>query len=268
MIMDFKRKDFYTIDDLVHIVELLRDPDEGCDWDKVQTHESIRQNFIEETYEAVDAIDKKDKELLQEELGDVLLQVLLHSQMEKEEGTFEFKDIANALAQKLVLRHPHVFKNEEIHGAENVSNRWEEIKNESHGHTKVSQTLNAVPNSFPALMYVQKLQKRVQAGKLPVPTQKQEIANIRKLLDKMESDIDNGGIGQEDIGSMMFSMVNLTRLNKMDAEEVLSLKGHEFLKIFNIFEDLALQNHVGFDTIDDALFKKLWTEAKGLAEGK
>lgn len=266
--MNFTKKEFYTIDDLLKIVEMLRDPIDGCEWDKVQTHKSIRQNFIEETYEAVDAIDKNDKELLQEELGDVLLQVLLHAQFEKEDDIFTFEDVVNGLAQKLVLRHPHVFKNEDIHGVDNILNKWEEIKNESHGHNTVSQTLNAVPNSFPALMYAQKVQKRVQAGKLPVPTQKQEIENIRKILDKMESDIDKNGIAENDLADIMFSVVNMTRLNKMDAEEILSQKGHRFVKIFNVFEDLALQNGVVFDTIDFALLKNLWTQAEELVEEK
>ncbi|MEG1782172.1 MAG: MazG family protein, partial [Oscillospiraceae bacterium] len=156
--MEFDRKDFYTIDDLLKIVEMLRDKENGCEWDKLQTHNSIRQNFIEETYEAVDAIDKGDKELLQEELGDVLLQVLLHSQFEKEEKSFDFSDVVDSLAQKLVLRHPHVFKNMELNSVDEVLNKWEEIKNQSHGHNTISETLNAVPRSFPALMYTQKVQ--------------------------------------------------------------------------------------------------------------
>ncbi len=260
--MGFVKKDFYDINDLLQVVEMLRDPDEGCEWDKVQTHETIRQNFIEETYEAVDAIDKNDKELLQEELGDVLLQVLLHAQFEKEENVFDFSDVVNALAQKLVMRHPHVFKGVRVNGVEDVLNKWEEIKNRSHGHTTVSRTLNAVPNSFPALMYAQKIQKRVNAGKLPIPTQKEEIANIRAILDKMEADIDNGGAKETDMAELLFSGVNIIRQQKMDAEEVLSKKSRDFVKIFNIFEDLALKNGVVFDTIDSVMFKEIWLQAK------
>ncbi len=260
--MEFVKKDFYNVEDLLKVVEMLRDPENGCDWDKVQTHKTIRQNFIEETYEAVDAIDKDDKELLKEELGDVLLQVLLHTQFEKEEGVFSFEDVVDALAQKLVLRHPHVFKGADVSGVEDVLNKWEEIKKQSHGHTTVSRTLNAVPNSFPALMYAQKVQKRVNAGKLPVPTQKEEIARIRALLDKMEADIDKDGIQQEDMAGLLFSGVNIIRQQKMDAEEVLSQKSRDFVKIFNIFEDLALQNGVVFGTIDSAMLKNIWLQAK------
>lgn len=266
--IDFKKKDFYTIEDLIKIVEILRDPVDGCEWDKVQTHESIRQNFIEEAYEAVDAIDKKDEELLKEELGDVLLQVLLHSRFEEEKGTFTFDEVVNGLAQKLVLRHPHVFKNEDIKGVDNILNKWEEIKNSSHGHNTVSQTLNAVPKSFPALMYAQKVQKRVGAGGLPVRNQKEEIENIKNIISDMENEVDNNGVSEDNLFKLLFASVNIARQGKMDAEEVLSLKSYKFVEIFNIFEDLALQNGVVFDTINFALLKKLWMQAEELVEKK
>ena len=266
--MDFKKKNFYTMEDMLKIMEILRDPVDGCEWDSVQTHESIRQNFIEETYEAVDAIDKNDSELLKEELGDVLLQVLYHAQFKKEEGVFTFEDVVNGLAQKLVMRHPHVFKEVQVTGVDDILTKWEEIKNESHGHNTVSRTLNAVPNSFPALMYAQKVQKRVQAGGLPVPSQKDEIAAIRAALDRMEADAEKGKLAEEDLADVLFSAVNLTRQNKMDAEEILSKKSRDFVKIFNIFEDLALQNDIIFDTMENATFKEIWLQARELCKKK
>ena len=119
--VDFERKDVYTTDDLLKIMEILRSP-EGCPWDRAQTHKSVRANFIEETYEAIEAIDTEDRELLKEELGDVLLQVVLHSQMEKEAGSFTFEEVVDGVAQKLVYRHPHVF------GDVNASNEAEALK--------------------------------------------------------------------------------------------------------------------------------------------
>ncbi len=260
--MEFVKKDFYTIEDLLKIVEMLRDPQDGCEWDRIQTHHSIRKDFIEETYEAVDAIDNEDRELMLEEFGDVLLQVLLHSQMEKETGSFDFSDVVNELSQKLVLRHPHVFKGTDIDGVDRVLNQWERIKNESHGHTTVSRTLNAVPHSFPALMYAQKVQKRVRAGKLPVPGIKEEIKNIRAILDKIESDADNNAVCENDIASLLFSAVNITRQSKMDSEMVLAQKSLNFVKIFNIFENLALQKGIIFDTIDSVALKEIWLQAQ------
>lgn len=262
--MDFEKKDFYDINDLLNIVALLRDKDNGCDWDKVQTHQSIRQNFIEETYEAVDAIDKNDKELLQEELGDVLLQVLLHAQFEKEEGSFDFEQVVNGLAQKLVLRHPHVFKSEKLNGTQEILNKWEEIKNASHGHNTVSRTLNAVPAAFPALMYAQKIQKRIQAGKLPVPGRWQEIDNMIEILQKMKQIPEQQPLSRDDLAQLMFAAVDITRQNHMDAEEVLSLYSRQIVQIFNVFENLALQNGIVFDKIEPVKFEKLWQQAQEL----
>ena len=257
--MDFVKKDFYTIEDLLKVVEMLRDPVNGCEWDRVQTHLSVRKDFIEETYEAVDAIDNDDKELMLEEFGDVMLQVLLHCQMEKEQGSFTFEDVVNALAQKLVLRHPHVFKGLEVNGVEDVLNNWEAIKNDSHGHTTISQTVNAVPHSFPSLMYAQKVQKRVAAGGLPVPDKKEEIANIRAILDRLEN---SQTADEVQLGDLLFSCVNLVRQNKMDSEMVLREKNRNFVEIFNNFENLALQKDIPFDTMENATFKELWIQAQ------
>lgn len=261
--MEFERKDFYTIEDLLKVVEILRHPEIGCEWDRVQTHLSVRKDFIEETYEAVDAIDNDDKELMLEEFGDVLLQVLLHCQMEKEQAGFAFEDVVNALAAKLILRHPHVFKGLQVNGVDDVLSNWEAIKNDSHGHTTVSQTVNAVPHSFPALMYAQKVQKRVAAGRLPVPDKKQEIAKIRTILDAMEN---SENTSEEQLAEMLFSTVNIIRQSKLDAEMILREKSRKFVKIFNIFENLALQKGYSFDTIEFAALKDLWSEAQHFDE--
>ena len=124
MSSDFIKKEKYSIEDLLEIMSLLRS-ENGCPWDKEQTHESIRKNFIEETYEAVEAIDQNDPEMLREELGDVLLQVVFHTQMEKEKGNFDFDDVCSEICQKLIVRHPHIFGDEQIGEAKAVANRWD-----------------------------------------------------------------------------------------------------------------------------------------------
>ena len=139
--MDFQIKERYDINDLIKIVEMLRDPVNGCPWDKVQTHLSIRKNFIEETYEAIEAIDLDDKELMQEELGDVLMQVMLHAQFEAEENVFDFADVVNGTAQKLVLRHPHIFAGYDNKTVDGVLQKWEEIKQQEKGQKTVTETL-------------------------------------------------------------------------------------------------------------------------------
>ena len=130
MAVDFEFKSKYNVDDLLSIMRILREPG-GCPWDMEQTHESIKKNFIEETYEVVEAIDKKDKELLCEELGDVLMQVVFHAEMERENGSFDFSDVADGVCKKLIERHPHVFGDTEVSSTDEVLSNWDAIKSKS-----------------------------------------------------------------------------------------------------------------------------------------
>ena len=127
MSVDFEIKDHYTMEDLIRLITVLRSPG-GCPWDRKQTHESIKKNFIEETYEAIEAINKKDTQGLREELGDVLLQIMLHCEMEREKGSFDFNDVVNELCQKLVERHPHVFSGSSAANSAEALDRWDEVK--------------------------------------------------------------------------------------------------------------------------------------------
>lgn len=146
--MEFERKAHYTVADLCRIMQLLRS-ENGCPWDRVQTHESIRKNLIEETYEAVEAIDCKNSDMLKEELGDVLLQVVFHAQMEAEEGRFTFDDVADGICQKLIVRHPHIFSDTKADSADEVLDNWNRIKQETKGQKTATETLNAVPRQLP-----------------------------------------------------------------------------------------------------------------------
>ena len=145
--VDFEQKEHYTAQDLVRIVALLRDPDHGCPWDKEQTHRSIRSNFIEETYEALEAIDLADAHLLEEELGDVLLQVALHCQMEAEQGTFDFDSVCDGICKKLIYRHPHVFGDTVAETTGEVLSNWEALKNAEKERTTAKSRLESVPRA-------------------------------------------------------------------------------------------------------------------------
>ena len=260
-------KERYNMEDLLRIVALLRDPKDGCAWDKVQTHSSIRKNFIEETYEVADAIDLEDAHLLCEELGDVLLQVVYHCYFEQQQGNFDFYDVVDGVSQKLVMRHPHIFKNNKFKNADGSFKGWEEIKNESHGHTTISRRVNRVPITFPALMYAQKVQKRVAAGGVQLPNSKAEIGVIRKILDEAESKIDSGeSIDKDAVGALLFSAASLARQEKVDREEALSLYNKDFVALFNNIEKFSLQNHINFDTMDFATLKSLWQSENRSAE--
>ncbi len=157
--LDFERKEHYGPQDLVEIIRLLRAPD-GCPWDREQTHASIRMNFIEETYEAVEAIDKGDPELLREELGDVLMQIMLHAQMEAEAGRFDFDDVCDRVCKKLIYRHPHVFGTAQADSAEQVLQNWDELKKKEKHQSTAAENLAAVPITLPGAMRAAKLQKR------------------------------------------------------------------------------------------------------------
>ena len=227
--MDFQIKERYDIDDLLKIIEMLRDPETGCPWDKVQTHGSIRKNFIEETYEVIEAIDNDDKVLMQEELGDVLMQILLHAQFEAEENVFDFGDVVNGTAQKLVLRHPHIFAGFDNKTVDGVLQKWEEIKQQEKGQKTVSETLDAVPKSFPALMYAQKIQKRAKAGGLIEQSPQQAVAALQENLNDIKAALDTNSNLSGLVGKLLFNAVSLAGATKNDAEEVLGFENAKML---------------------------------------
>ena len=170
----YPEKQQYTADDLAAIIAILRDPDNGCPWDKAQTHASIRMNFLEEAYEAVDALDLGDAALLQEELGDVLMQVVFHARIEEEAGRFGWADVCDTVCRKLLWRHPHIFG--PAPGAEGI-NDWEELKTKEKGRVTLAADLEAVPRAMPALMRAAKLHKRAQRhGAAVPPASAQELA--------------------------------------------------------------------------------------------
>ena len=156
--LDWPEREHYTAEDLIEILRILRDPETGCPWDKVQTHWSIRMNFLEETYEALEALDADDPAMLREELGDVLMQVAFHAVMEEERGRFDFEQVCREVCEKLVFRHPNIFASS---AAENAGiNSWDALKNKEKGRRTLADELGTVPATLPALMYAQKLQKR------------------------------------------------------------------------------------------------------------
>ena len=159
MVENFEFKPNYGVEDLVEIVKLLRAPG-GCPWDAEQTHESIKKNFIEETYEVVEAINKKDNSMLLEELGDVLLQVVFHTEMEREKGGFTLSDVADGICKKLIERHPHVFGTVEVSSTDEVLSNWDDIKKKTKGQKSQTQSMLSVPRELPALMRSQKIQHK------------------------------------------------------------------------------------------------------------
>ena len=261
--MDFQYKEAYNITDLIGIMRILRSPD-GCPWDKVQTHESIRQNFIEETYEAVEAIDKGDSPLLREELGDVLMQVIFHSLMEEEEGRFNFDDVCDDVCKKLIIRHPHVFGNVEADTPDEVLRNWDAIKMQTKSQQSFADSVDDVARSLPALMRAQKVQKRsaksgmdfedVESAADKVLEEHAELLAAVKSGDKAKT--------EDELGDLLFSVVNIARFVGADAELALSKATDKFAARFRSVEELAHSRGIDMKTASTELIDSLWEEVK------
>lgn len=261
--MDFQFKDVYNISDLVQIMHILRAPD-GCPWDKVQTHESIRQNFIEETYEAVEAIDKKDVPLLREELGDVLMQVIFHCIMEEEQGTFSFDDVCNEVCQKLIIRHPHVFGNIEADTPEEVLKNWDAIKMQTKSQEKLADSVDDVAKSLPALMRAQKVQKRSAKSGMDFRSPEQAAEKLPEEQQELFEAVKSGDKEKmaEELGDLLFSVVNIARLLGVDAELALTRSTDKFSQRFRAVEALADKRGIDMKNAPDSLIDSLWEEVK------
>ena len=220
---DWTPREHYTAEDLVEIIRILRDRDTGCPWDKVQTHASIRKNFLEETCEALEAIDADDAAMLREELGDVLMQVAFHTVMEEERGRFDFEQVCREVCEKLVFRHPNIFTSS---AAENAGiNGWDALKNKEKGRRTLADELDTVPATLPALMRAQKLQKRAAGRGLGVTTAEDAAAALKQA----ERDWDAAPApNAEQAGELLFAAVNAIRLAGLDAEEALTFASKRF----------------------------------------
>ena len=220
--MDYPKKDKYNAADLEQIIRILRDPEKGCPWDKVQTHQSIRKNFVEETYEALEAIDKEDPHLLQEELGDVMMQVMLHSQMEAEQGHFTFEDVCDGVCRKLIFRHPHIFAGA---GDNTGLNSWQALKDKEKGRVTLRDELESVPATLPALMYCEKNQKRAQRV-WDQPAQKADaLKELARQIEKLGRESE-----AEEYGRALFLLVQAARLDGVCAEEALEKYTRKFAR--------------------------------------
>lgn len=225
MAVDYPIKDKYNIEDLLEIMRILRAPG-GCPWDAEQTHESIKKNLIEETYEVIEAVNKKDTELLKEELGDVLMQVVFHAAMEEEKGVFDFSDVTDGVCKKLIERHPHVFGDIEVSGTDDVLTNWDAIKRNSKKQKTTTQAMDSVPRELPALMRATKLQSK--AAKAGVEVKGDVSAYISSKVAPE--------ITEKSVGELLFAVCAAARLGDIDPEEALTKVSDEFLSSFGEYE--------------------------------
>ena len=259
--IDFQYKDSYGVQDLVEIVKILRAPG-GCPWDAEQTHESIRRNFLEEAYEAVEAIDEGSPEHLREELGDVLLQVALHARMEDEAGRFDMDGVADGICKKLIYRHPHVFGDVAVSGTGEVLQNWEALKRTEKGQATHTDSLDAVARSLPALWRAEKVQKKAAKAGFDWPDASGAMDKLSEELAELQQAVAEDSNVAEELGDLLFSCVNVARFVKCDPEEVLQQATEKFITRFRLVEQAAARSEKSMEDMDLEELDKLWENAK------
>lgn len=259
----------YSLDDLLYLMARLRDPKSGCPWDIKQSYASIAPSTIEEAYEVVDAIEKQDYVHLKEELGDLLFQVIFYSQIGREEGRFDFAGIVSDLVAKLVRRHPHVFPDGSLHSRvadqsslpADVKQRWEAIKQEERASKGVKGVLADVPLNLPALTRATKLQKRAASVGFDWDDVQGPIAKVREELLEVEEALATGNQNAiaEELGDLLFAVVNISRFLKLDAESALRSANRKFERRFAYLEKNASRPlpDAGMEELN-----RLWEESK------
>jgi tetrapyrrole methylase family protein / MazG family protein len=251
------------VSEIVDIMARLRAPD-GCPWDQKQTHKSLKPYLIEESCEVLDAIDDEDMPLLEEELGDVLMNLVFHAQLASEKGHFTFQDVARNISEKMVHRHPHVFADTTKLTPEEVEKQWDEIKKEEKQERE--SLLDGIPRSLPALSRAQKLQKRAAKVGFDWPNEEgplakidEEIAELKEAVAiKTQQDI------EEEFGDVLFSMVNLARHLKIDADHALNLSNIKFINRFQKLEKVCKAENKDIDKLSLEEMDEIWDRIKKL----
>lgn len=259
----------YTLNDLIYLMQRLRDPADGCPWDLQQSYQSIVPSTIEEAYEVADAIERGDFDHLKEELGDLLFQVIFYSQLGAEEQRFDFHQIVDTLVAKLVRRHPHVFPHENLHerygdrprNETEIKQRWEDIKQEEREAKGVRGTLDDIPLSLPALTRAAKLQKRAARVGFDWEDIQGPIAKVREELQEVEAALASGDMCavEQEIGDLLFAVVNISRTLNQDPEGTLRRANRKFERRFRYIEENAPAS-LSDMTLQD--MDRLWNQAK------
>jgi len=252
--IDFTRKERYTFEDFVEVIRLLRSPD-GCPWDRVQTHESIRRNFLEETYECCEAIDNDDLELMKEELGDVMMQVIFHAGIEADRGRFDLNDVCDNAVKKLVFRHPNVF-------GPKTSQTWDDMKALEKGQKSHAATLDAVSRSLPALWRAEKLVKKAQKAGFAWRNVEGSIDKIGEEVAELRQAVRDGSNIGEELGDVLFAVCCTAAMTEQDPEMVLHSACEKFIGRFAAMEQAVGAQGRSLDACDPEEQLTLWEMAK------
>ncbi|MGN0106222.1 MAG: nucleoside triphosphate pyrophosphohydrolase [Hominilimicola sp.] len=253
----------YTIDDLRDIMAALRG-ENGCPWDKEQTHQSIKKSMIEECYEAIDALDSGDDHAFANELGDVLLQVVFHSRIAEERGAFSFDDVVNEICTKLITRHTHVFGEDKAVSAEEALGQWEKNKKKEKNLDSYTAMLQDVPHYLPALMRSEKIQKK--AGSVGFDWQETDSVydKVNEEIAELREAVNTGSTEkiEEEYGDLLFSVVNLGRHLKLTPEIALTKASDKFIKRFEKMEKEAEKENIDMAQLSAEELDELWEKAK------
>lgn len=263
MSVDFQFKDRYNFSDLVEIVKVLRAPG-GCPWDAEQTHQSIRENFLEETYEVIEAIDTLNPELMREELGDVLLQVVMHSDMAEGDGWFTIDDVANDICEKLIIRHPHVFGDVTVNSTGEVLKNWDDIKRQTKKQSTQSEAMAAIPATFPALMKAQKVQSKAKKAGFDWDDAEGAFDKLAEETGELKEALANGDRAavEDELGDLLFSAVNVARFCDCEAETSLEKATQKFVSRYTVTERLASEQGIDMKKAPIEVLDTLWEQAK------
>ena len=267
--IDFQCQSSYDVSDLERIVAILRAPG-GCPWDAEQDHQSIRRNLLEEAYEACEAIDEGSAEHLREELGDVLLQVVFHTQMEKEQGGFTLDDVADGVCKKLIFRHPHVFGDVEVADSAEVLTNWEALKRVEKSQESYTDTLKAVATSLPALWRAEKVQKKAKKAGFDWPEVSGALDKLSEELEELRAAVQEGSNVEvaEELGDLLFAAVNVSRFVKVDSEDALNAATEKFIRRFALVEKKATGQGRDMKDMTLAELDALWDSAKEDLKGE
>lgn len=253
----------FDISDLLEIMHILRSPG-GCPWDIVQTHKSIRNDLLEEAYEAADAVDTEDSAALCEELGDMLLQVVFHSEIAASDNEFSFDEVVNGICKKLVYRHPHVFGEVKADTPEKVLDNWDKLKKAEKGQETYTDTLKAVPKAFPALMRAAKVQKRASKAGFDWKYTEEAFKKLPEELNELEEAVSEGNSDAvfEEFGDLLFAAVNVARFLKINPEEALAKATDKFTSRFEKVEREVIKQGSDMKELSLDELDEIWDKVK------
>ena len=259
--VNFERKETYSLQDLIDLLRILRAPD-GCPWDRVQTHLSNRRNFLEEAYEAAEAFDRDDPAAMCEELGDMLMQVLFNIHIEEDAGRFTTDDVTDHVCKKLIFRHPHVFGNATADTSEEVLVNWDALKRQEKGQQTTADAMDAVARSLPALWRADKLQSKAAKAGFEFADVSGALAKLDEETRELREAVESGTNFFEELGDVLFAAVKVGRFVGVDPEDALNATCEKFIARFRSVERACAACGTETSSLPLDELTRLWNEAK------